>query len=516
LDQQQSNQSKNQSGTSFGRFLGIVLTFGLIVSFPVFSYLTPEIRYLLIPTKPSVQEVDPGGVSDVSAGAGFYRRGAADRAESSGDRRSLSGPSAAALDSARSSSGIPSAPSRQRAPSGAQAAAAGPAGGLARESGGAGAGAALPSGAAQAFERMDRELSQAADFVFPGAGGTIHSDANPFRRALNSGSPGGSAPEGSDPDSGSTSDPPPPASTPPPGEEGPSGGSSEPPGQSPNEEEFELKWSFLVAGPNQANGQFQTLRAYREPDGRIAMEDGTAISILPGVVGTPQRVQFFSKGEVAVSVDFNGNGARDLVVARRNALGSTIELHLAQPGSQRFAKAAESFLFLRLVEGLAVYDINGDGRLNVVAKISSNPNLLVYEQAGNELRYLRELGMSVEPFLLVSTRETRRIGARKFLHVQNRALERTVFFNSQFPGIYFNGRPATFRAARVIELESESGVGGPQIVVLEYADAFALLLRESGSNSFTFLGAFDAADRIPNVIWGDFLRTGTPQLIYMP
>ncbi|HUG43472.1 MAG TPA: hypothetical protein VMN76_04425, partial [Acidobacteriota bacterium] len=324
MDQQQSTQSNNRGGSSFGRFLGIVLTFGLIVSFPVFSYLTPEIRYLLIPTSPSVQEIDPQSVSDGPAGAGFYRREAVNRSGSSGDRRSLTGSSARAFDSTRSTSSVRPSPLRQRAQSGTRTGAGGPGAasstaGPAQDAGGAGTGSALPSGAAQAFERMDREFNQAADFVFPGVGAGIHSSANPFRRALDGGSPGGDSPQGETPDPTESSDPPPPSPNPPSGDEGPSPGGNDPAPQTPGEGEQDPRWSFLVVGALNAEDQLQVSRGSRNSDGRLSLEDGTSVAVLSSVVGIPSRIQVFAEREMAVSADFNGDGVKDLVIARRNA-----------------------------------------------------------------------------------------------------------------------------------------------------------------------------------------------------
>lgn len=362
---------------------------------------------------------------------------------------------------------------------------------------------------------MDREFNQAADFVFPGVGAGIHSSANPFRRALDGGSPGGDSPQGETPDPTESSDPPPPSPNPPSGDEGPSPGGNDPAPQTPGEGEQDPRWSFLVVGSLNAEDQLQVSRGSRNSDGRLSLEDGTSVAVLSSVVGIPSRIQVFAEREMTVSVDFNGDGVKDLVIARRNALGSTIEVQLASPGSERFVQSLQAFLFLQLVEGLAVFDVNSNGKPNIVLKTTKNPNLLVYEQVGEELRYMRELGLSVDPFLLVNTRETRSIGARRFLHVQNRTLERNVFFNSQFPGVYFNGRPATYRSSRVIELEAEPGRSAEQIVMLEYADAVVLLLKASGGE-FTFLGAFDVSGRIPTIVWGDYLGRGASQLIYLP
>ena len=188
-------------------------------------------------------------------------------------------------------------------------------------------------------------------------------------------------------------------------------------------------FNFAVIGDLSQSGRESLSRAIRDPQGRFVMENATRLTVSTGFF-------LFDDDNHLLTLDLNWDGIADLVLFREAADGSVVDV-LAGTGELRFDKWA-SFSLSRRVVGVSAFELTGDGRDDLVFIVEGVPRLVIYERAGSQFRYSRELVLPFVPGLLVGSQEA--AGERR-LYVFNSTLTELVTLDAGRSGVVHLGGP---------------------------------------------------------------------------
>jgi len=338
----------------------------------------------------------------------------------------------------------------------------------------------------------------------PGLGGY---GGNPFNDALNpdgktdkgdgngDGNGNGDSGNGNDSGGGDTTPPPPP---PPPND-----------GNGPATKHY----TFLLVGQFEGvQAEGRVFRGYRDEDGGFLIEGKGRVNPFPNIIGGGAVPFRFPENQQVVSDDVNGDGRLDLVVTKLESQGSRIELYLRE-SSGLYRLEASGFFLWKAVASIDLLDFNSDGQLDVAVLFRNSANLFIYAREGKEFKYLKEIVLPFEPSVVVDSvfegfpRERR-------LHVFDLSFQRVASLTARSPGVFLLGLPGV-KNFTSFKLDGEEG--GPAETELQvFEDSGGIALAEKRGEAWVVLGRFSTSVRYPVVVFGDYLNTGSRQLICLP
>ncbi len=381
-----------------------------------------------------------------------------------------------------------------------------------------------PSQVEAGLEDLQQGYEQAFNTLFPEVFLGARASGNPFQGALeenagagtgtDSGADQGGASAGDDPAPGQQDHATDPGQQPPnnsdpgqPGDSGSGGGGdvSDPP-------QTEPPFSFLVVGrlPGNVSDAFVS-RARLEANGDFALENSYRFSFFPGIF---HSILTFEENEKLLMADLDKDGSLDFVVVTEvPAVGTAIESYL-QKSPGEFQLGASAFLYLQAVRSFALFDFNRDGQEELAAVLSGNDNLVVFEQAGSEWRYLRELSLSIRPALVMSAAVAPGVRSRQ-LYVLDNSLQFVLTASDRQPEFFRPGSKAPVNRLRILEANLTGRDGAPTLSLVFNLPDQVVLAEGVGSNLRMF-GSFEANPSPPLVIIGDYARKGSRQMLWVP
>ena len=261
-------------------------------------------------------------------------------------------------------------------------------------------------------------------------------------------------------------------------------------------------FNFAVIGDLSQSGRESISRAIRDPQGRFVMENATRLTVSTGFF-------LFDDDDHLLTMDLNRDGIADLVLLRQDAGGSVVDV-LEGTGELRFDKWAPLSLSQRIV-GVSAFELSGDGQDDLVFIVEGVPHLVIYERAGSQFRYSRELVLPFVPGLLVGSQEA--AGERR-LYVFNSTLSELVALDAGRLGAIHSGPDSVLEQFKPLDvvgllLPGQSG----EFFSLELGGRITLIHKTS--DSISFLGSFAAFEKTPYVIMGSYLHAGR-QFVYVP
>lgn len=390
--------------------------------------------------------------------------------------------------------------------------------------GGAGAASTALAEMMGELHRMESDYHALASSLFPAAQGLNFGfsgglAANPFAEALAGG--GGQAadppPNGGSGNSGDGNNQNPSGG----GGSGSGGQNPEPPNNPPPntdpgtgepEPEPGLSSGFLVLGPYGPDRDSLAFLGTRLTGGRILLETGLELDFFPGVVGPGRPSFIIEEGRQCVTADVLSDGVQDLFVTQEAMLGTALFGHRMLGGTILQQWAFGFFLYDRVL-GFAPFDVDGDGREELVAITARSSNLQVFRLQNGELQYSRELTLPLAPGLLAASRDPVR-KTQSLLQVFDRNLKNWVTFDSRYPGVYSFARPNSLKSIQDVIVPFAAGGFTRQFRVVHYADR--LVVAELTDTGYRFLGSFELGARLPTILIGDQLSNGTQQVVFLP
>ncbi|MEJ2081254.1 MAG: hypothetical protein P8Y94_03560, partial [Acidobacteriota bacterium] len=155
---------------------------------------------------------------------------------------------------------------------------------------------------------------------------------------------------------------------------------------------------------------------------------------------------------------------------------------------------------------------NADGEEELICALGSNPNLVVYQIAGADINYLRELTLPFKPAALVTTERTGPIDVR-YLQVFDSTLTRSVTFSSQFTGAYSFSAPPTYQGKESLDTIADS-IPAASFTALVYQDR-VVLFQNQGSD-LALMASLSTSSAFPRLIVGDYSSDQTRQMVFLP
>ena len=257
------------------------------------------------------------------------------------------------------------------------------------------------------------------------------------------------------------------------------------------EELPEGPFNFLLTGDFSENGEETVFRAIRDDLGRFVLENYTRYTLSTGFL-------LFKGDEQVLTADLNRDDALDLVVVREGSR-DLVEIFEGKGGT-----LFEQWTSLSVTEkiiGISAFELSGDGEDDLILIVEGVPHLIVYEQAGSDFRYSKELVLPFEPGLLVEDQEN--LEERR-LYVFNSTLTEVVALSSEDPGVLISGVDTVLDHFKTVSVDGFPG--GISFLNL----GGRITLAQTTSQSVLFVGSFAVADQTPVVI------VGRQQLLFVP
>ncbi len=349
------------------------------------------------------------------------------------------------------------------------------------------------------YETAVGQLFAGYPFGFGGYRGNPFDDAIPDDNETGGDTNGGGDGEGGGNDDGQNPPPPPDQGddTPPPP---PDGG---PPGR---------RYSFLLIGDfEEVDSKSKVFRSYRDADGAFVIEDKVKVNPFPGTVGGGNLL-FPAENQLLFSDDVDGDGRLDLLFTEKADQGTILHLLLGGP-SGGYPQHASTFFVWQAISSMGLLDFDGDRELDVAVLFRNASTLSVYSTKGGEFKYLKEIVLPFEPSVVVDS-QFEGLPAERRLHVFDASFYRVATLTSGNPAYFLHGLSGG-RAFKSYKLDAEiDGPGETELQVFEEGGGIALAEKRGGS--WVVLGRFSTTDHYPFVVFGDYLNTGTRQLICLP
>ena len=257
------------------------------------------------------------------------------------------------------------------------------------------------------------------------------------------------------------------------------------------EELPEGPFNFLLTGDFSENGEEMVFRAIRDDLGRFVLENYTRYTLSTGFL-------LFKEDEQVLTADLNRDDALDLVVVREGSR-DLVEIFEGKGGTL-FEKWTSLSVSAKII-GISAFDLSGDGEDDLVLILEGVSHLIVYERAGSDFRYSKELVLPFEPGLLVEAQES--LEERR-LYVFNSTLTEVVTLSSEEPGVLISGLDTVLDHFKTISVDGFAG----EISFLNWGGR--ITLAQTTSQSVLFVGSFAVADQTPVVI------LGRQQLLFVP
>lgn len=290
-----------------------------------------------------------------------------------------------------------------------------------------------------------------------------------------------------------------------------SGGDQPPPPPPPPPPASSVEEGFLILSPPQAGNPLEILhRATRDPDGYFILDDGSRIEVLSGLVGFPQDMLVLPQDTILMTKSSTQPQVLKVILIQGFSQGTSVVGYLDDQGQQKFWFNA-TMLYERTLSAV-LYDVNDDGEEELVCTFASNPNLVVYQIAGNDINYLRELTLPFKPAALVTTERTTPIDVR-YLQVFDSTLKRSVTFSSQFSGVYSFSTPPTYEGK--VSLDTTPGsIPSASFTAFVYNDRVVLFQRQG--TEVALIASLSTSSGFPRLVVGDYSGDETRQTVFLP
>ena len=257
-------------------------------------------------------------------------------------------------------------------------------------------------------------------------------------------------------------------------------------------------FNFLLTGDFAETGEPRVFRGIRDEAGGFVLENYPRYELSTGFIP-------FREGERVLTTDLNQDGAIDLVVVTEGSR-SLVEVFEGKGGS--LFQQWTSLSLTRNITGLSSFELSGDGQDDLVFIVEEVPHLLIYERAGSDFKYSRELVLPFAPGLLAEAQED--TGERR-LYVFDSTLTEVVTLSPGDTDVFIFGLDSVLdRFNRVMV----GGLSSSEFVVLDWGGKITLAQRFD--DGLEFLGSFGVTYKTPLVIVGDYQGSGRRQHLFVP
>jgi hypothetical protein len=253
--------------------------------------------------------------------------------------------------------------------------------------------------------------------------------------------------------------------------------------------------NFLLTGDFSDDGDQKVFRAIRDDLGRFALENYTRYTLSGGFLP-------FRKDEPVFTTDLNGDGAVDLVVARR---GSRDLVEVFKGDGSTLFQNWTSISTSKSIIGISAFELSGDDQDDLVLIAEGVPRLLVYERSGSGFTYSHELVLPFQPGLLVEAQES---PEERRLYVFDSTMSEVVALSSIEPDVLVSGLDSVFDQFDILNPE------GSKSLFLDLGGR--ITLAQFASDRIISRGSFAVTHETPLVILGDYQSSGSNQLLWVP
>ena len=257
-------------------------------------------------------------------------------------------------------------------------------------------------------------------------------------------------------------------------------------------------FNFLLTGDFSETGEQRVFRGIRDDERGFVLENYTRYTLSTGFIP-------FREGERVLTTDLNQDGAIDLVVVTEGSR-SLVEVFEGKGGSL-FQKWT-SLSLAQSITGLSSFDLSGDGQDDLVFIVEESPHLVIYERAGSDFQYRRELVLPFAPGLLAEAQED--TGDRR-LYVFDSTLTEVVTLSSEDPDVFIFDLNSVLDQFNRVTVEGSSF---GEFVVLDWGGK--ITLAQKSGDGLEFLGSFGVTHKAPLVIVGDYQGSGRRQHLFVP
>ena len=263
-------------------------------------------------------------------------------------------------------------------------------------------------------------------------------------------------------------------------------------------------FDFVVVGDYGTGGSAKRVyRARRDARNRFYLENDRSFTIW----ANPEGYRVVDEDEIVVLVDLNRDGELDLVRAINGLVGSQLEIQLGDESGQ-FELLAQGHLLRRQILSLAVYEFSGDREADVVLVTDSGPGLTIYIRDGERLVHYKDLALSFQPGLVMTSNVRPR---DERLYVLDREMTQARMYSTRYRDGQLRRIPFPSDVIYTLELESLAGEADRQISVFEDIGSFAIFEQtEQGSVLYS---AFPGEHYPDLIILGDYFRLDSCQMV---
>ena len=372
-------------------------------------------------------------------------------------------------------------------------------------------GLAARGGMAGELDQLDRGYETAQNLLFSrfrGVAGGGGASVNPFDQALDDNSadtPADPTPsdDGDAPDTGE-----PPSNDSPDGEviDGTEGGDPVPPDTAGPAPVFD----FLLVGVS--GPEDLIVRAVFGGSG-FMLEDGSRFDLFLGGGGSLLN---FDPDTFIMIEDSNQDGRDDLLLIREIPFEAAtgIELFEQSSGGGTFSLVASTVVHVKQVQSAVLFDIEGDGQLELLFGLAGRSRFFVYERVRSKWDYSREYVLPIVPALMIVTREGS-IDARKQLQIIGPELQVVLTARSESPEAFSFGFGTPLQRMGSVSVDFYHAGGTlPEIRFIQMADRLLFFdVRDGQPVAFANL---DTGSKVPVLLIGDYSRLGKRELIWLP
>ncbi len=270
-------------------------------------------------------------------------------------------------------------------------------------------------------------------------------------------------------------------------------------------------FNFLIVGDFPGVSGSQLSRARLQIDGQFVLENSFSFGFFPGIL---HSLLTFQESEKVIIDDLDADGSLDFVVATEvPAVGTAIESYVQLfPG--QFQLSASAFLYLREIRSLALFDFDRDGVDELALVLAGHPNLVIYQRVGAEWLYLRELSLPFRPALVMSAPVAVGVRARS-LYVLDENLEFTLSSTDRQPETFRPGASLPLNHLRRVQINLSGRSDDPGEVAV-FSLPGRLILCDGRGASLRSFASFRMSNGAPLMIIGDYTRTATRQMLWVP
>ena len=373
---------------------------------------------------------------------------------------------------------------------------------------------AAGGGLAGELDQLDRGYQAAQNHLFPGFGGAPVSSNNPFDQALDESQPETPVEptptdDGDTPDTGDT-----PGDDTSPGEggegdtggdnpDGPEGGDSVPPDTTAPEQILD----FLLVGIPDSS---QLIMRASFDGSNFVLEDGSQLGFFLG--GVRSLLSFGSDSSLLIE-DFNRDGRDDFCLIREiPTVGTGIEL-FEQKTAGVFQLVASVVLYLERVQSAVLFDIEGDGDLELLVGLEGKSRLFVYELLGSEWHYSREFILPIVPALMFVSRQDS-INLERQLQIIDPGLQAVLTARSESPVAFSFGFGTPLQRMSSLDVDFYHTGAAEPVRFIQMEDRLVLFEQRNGqAGAFV---SFERRAKAPVLLIGDYSRLGNRELIWLP